>query len=225
MSCDHKLITDNVIDYVEGTLPSYIRKQCDEVLQNCQHCQQAVQKAHEINQLARSWEDQSVPEWSHAQHAVRPPVRQQFSWPNMAAFAFSLMAVCLVVFQFEVSVDDGLLISFGGSQSDSRIQELLTQQIQEYQTQQDLALEARLNDYTEFQDLNNQLVLTEWLDRNRYERQDDLNFLMSGWETQRFQDRQRVNQQLDILASNQIDSNEYLNDLMLNVSSPIGGNL
>ena len=51
MSCDHKLIADNVIDYIEGLLPSYIRKQCDEVLQNCQHCQQTVQKAHEISHL------------------------------------------------------------------------------------------------------------------------------------------------------------------------------
>ena len=110
-------------------------------------------------------------------------------------------------------------------QSDARIQALLTQQLEDYQTQQNLALETRLEDYTEFQDLNNQLALNEWLDRNREERQDDLNFLMSGWETQRFQDRQRVNQQLDILASNQINSNEYLNELGQTVGYPIGGSL
>lgn len=225
MSCDHKLIADNVIDYIEGSLPSYLRSQCDEVLQRCQHCQQTVQKAHEIYQLANGWVDQEVPAWAHAQHAVRPPVKQQLSWPNLAALAFSFMAVCLVVFQFEVSVDDGLLISFGGSQSDARIQELLTQQLEEFQIQQNLALETRLDDYTEFQDLNNQLVLSEWLDRNREERQDDLNFLMSGWETQRFQDRQRINQQLDILASNQINSNEYLNELGQTVGFPLGGSL
>ena len=135
------------------------------------------------------------------------------------------MAVCLVVFQFEVSVDDGLLISFGSSQSDAHIQELLVQQLEEFQSQQNLALETRLDDYTEFQDLNNQLVLSEWLDRNREERQNDLNFLMSSWEAQRFQDRQRVNQQLDILASNHIDSNEYLNELGQTVGFPIGGSL
>jgi hypothetical protein len=222
MSCDHKLIADNVIDYIEGSLPSYLRSQCDETLQHCQHCQQTVQKAHEIYQLANGWVDQEAPEWSHA---VRPPVKQQLSWPNMAGFAFSLMAVCLVVFQFEVSVDDGLLISFGGSQSDARIQELLTQQLEDYQSEQNLAFESRLNDYTELQDLSNQLALNEWLDRNREERQDDLNFLMSGWETQRFQDRQRVNQQLGILASNQINSNEYLNELGQAVGYPIGGSL
>ena len=225
MSCDHKLIADNVMEYIEGSLPSYIRKQCDDVLQHCQHCQQTVQKAQEINQRALAWEEQTVPAWSYAQHAVRPPVRQQINWPSMAAFAFSFMAVCLVIFQFEVSVDDGLLISFGGSQSESRLQELLAQQFEEYQSQQNLALENRLDDYTEFQDLNNQLMLSEWIDRNREERQDDLNFLMSGCETQRFQDSQRVNQQLDLLAENQIDSNEYLNELMLNVSLPIGGSL
>ncbi len=135
------------------------------------------------------------------------------------------MAVCLVVFQFEVSVDDGLLIGFGGSQSDARIQELLAQQLDEFQTQQNLALQIQLDDYTEFQNLNNQLVLSDWLDRNREERQNDLNFLMSSWEAQRFQDRQRVNQQLDILASNQINSNEYLNELGQTVGFPIGGSL
>jgi hypothetical protein len=225
MSCDHKLIAAHVIDYIEGSLPSYLRSQCDEALQHCQHCQQTVQKAHEIYQLANGWVDQDVPAWAHTQHAVRPPIKHQLSWPNMAALAFSFMAVCLVVFQFEVSVDDGLLISFGGSQSDAHIQELLAQQLEEFQSQQNLALETRLDDYTEFQDLNNQLVLSEWLDRNREERQNDLNFLMSSWEAQRFQDRQRVNQQLDILASNQIDSNEYLNELGQTVGFPIGGSL
>ena len=88
-----------------------------------------------------------------------------------------------------------------------------------------MAFESRLNEYTELQDLSNQLALNEWLDRNREERQDDLNFLMSGWETQRFQDRQRVNQQLGILASNQINSNEYLNELGQAVGYPIGGSL
>jgi hypothetical protein len=224
MSCNHKLIADNVSDYVDGSLPSYIRKQCDEVLQHCQHCQQIVQNAHNINSLAQDWQDQAVPDWSRAQHAVRPPVTQ-ISWPNWAAFACSLVAVCLVVFQFEVSVDDGLLISFGGSQSEARVQALLEQQLQDYQAQQAVALETRLDEYTEFQNINNQLVLTEWLDRNREERQNDLNFLMSGWESQRFQDRQRINQQLDILASNQIDSNQYLNELAQTVSFPTGGNL
>jgi len=82
-----------------------------------------------------------------------------------------------------------------------------------------------LDDYTKFQDINNQLVLSEWFDRNREECQNDLNFLMSSWETQRFQDRQRVNQQLGILASNQINSNEYLNELGQTVGYPIGGSL
>jgi len=78
-----------------------------------------VQKAHEIYHLANGWMVQEAPSWSYAQHAVRPPVKPQFSWPNMAALAFSFMAICLVVFQFEVSVDNGLLISFGGSQSEA----------------------------------------------------------------------------------------------------------
>ncbi len=225
MSCDHKLIADHVIDYIEGSLPDYLRRQCDDTLQHCQHCQQTVQKAHEIYHLANGWMVQEAPSWSYAQHAVRPPVKPQFSWPNMAALAFSFMAICLVVFQFEVSVDNGLLISFGGSQSEARIQELLAQQLEEFQTQQNLTLETRLDDYTKFQDINNQLVLSEWFDRNREERQNDLNFLMSSWETQRFQDRQRVNQQLGILASNQINSNEYLNELGQTVGYPIGGSL
>ncbi len=88
MPCDHKLIADNVIEYTEGTLPSYIQKQCDEILQNCQHCQQTVQKAQEIYQLANGWTDQEVPAWTHVEYAVRPPIKHQLSWPNMTALAF-----------------------------------------------------------------------------------------------------------------------------------------
>ena len=87
-----------------------------------------------------------------------------------------------------------------------------------------LALATRLDEYTELQNLNNRLLLGEWLDRNREERQDDLNFLMSGWESQRSLDRQRVNQQLNILAEIEIDSNAYLNTLLRTVGLPQGVN-
>lgn len=223
MSCDHKLIADNITAYIDGTLPDYMQTQCEEQLQHCQHCQHTLHKAQEIYRLAQNWEDQPVPDWSRAQQAVRPPLHR-LSWPNWAALACSLLAVCLVVFQLEVRVDNGLHISFGGSQSEAQLQELLAQEMQKYQSQQNLELATQLDEYTELQNLNYQLVLNEWLDRNREERQDDLNFLMSGWESQRSLDRQRVNQQLNILAENQIDSNAYLNTLLRTASFPQGEN-
>lgn len=224
MSCDHKLIAEHVSDYIENNLPPYLRRQCDEALQQCQHCQETVQKAQAIYHLAQDWEDLPVPEWSRARHVLRPAVRQ-INWPNWAALACSMLAVVLVVFQLEIRVDQGLHISFGGTQSEARLQQLLAQEIEAYEARQDLALEARFDQYTELQDINNQLLLAEWTERNREERQDDLNFLMSGWQNQRQQDRQLINQQLSSLAENQIDSNEYLNELMLTVGLPQGGNL
>ena len=211
MSCDHKLIADHVSDYIEDKLPAYLKQQCDAQVQQCPHCRLTVQKAQDIFRLAQDWEEQPVPDWSRMQHIVRPALRPM-AWPNWAALACSLLAVCLVVLQLEVRVDNGLHISFGGSQSEARLQELLAQELQNYQNQQNL------------QSLNNRLLLGEWLDRNREERQDDLNFLMSGWESQRSLDRQRVNQQLNILAENQIDSNAYLNTLLRTVGLPQGVN-
>ena len=218
MSCDHKLITEHASDYVEGRLPDYLKKQCDEVLQHCQYCQQSVAGIYQITRLAEGWNDQQVPEWSRVAHAVRPPVRY-VSWPNWAAMACSLLAVLLVVFRFEVRLDDGLTISFGGNQQQEQLQTLLAQELQSFAAQQNETLDERLEEYMEFQDLNNQVVLNDWLELN------DLNFLLTGWQSQRLQDSRRVNQQLDILTENQIDNNTYLNQLIRNVGLNERGNL
>tara|TARA_R110000772_G_scaffold14417_10_gene41682 strand:+ start:339 stop:1010 length:672 start_codon:yes stop_codon:yes gene_type:complete len=223
MSCDHKLIAEHLTAYIEGSLPQHLSSQCEAVLEDCLHCQQSLDKAQEIYRLAQDWQEQSVPPWSRMQHAVRPPHRQ-LSWHSWTALACSLLAVCLVVLQLEVRVDDGLHISFGGKQSEAQLQELLALELQQYQSRQNLAVTTQIEEYIALQNLNNQMLLTEWMDRNREERQDDLNFLMSGWESQRSLDRQRVNQQLNILAENQIDSNDYLNNLLRTVGLPQGAN-
>ncbi len=224
MSCDHKLITEHGYAYVTGTLSAHLRSQCETQLNQCEHCQRTLANMQELHHLATDWEDQAVPEWSHARHIVRPGIRQSH-WQSRAAFACSLLAVLLVVFRFEIRIDDGLTISFGGNQQQNQLETLLAQELRNFAQQQNQVLDERLDDYMEFQNLNNQVVLNDWLELNRQERETDLNFLLSGWQSQRLQDSQRINQQLDILTENQLDNNAYLNQIIRNVGLNSRGNL
>lgn len=217
MSCDHQLLTENLFDYLEGTLAPELEARCEQVIKECPHCAATCQQARMLRKMGDAWQDHAVPEWHRTRYAVKPPVRESH-WSNWAALAASFTAVLLVVFQLEVSTANGLTISFGGQQSEQRLEQALAAAIADYRQEQDILLTARLADFAEDQEVANQLLLSEWADESRQERRSDLDFIMSAWESQRFQDQRQINRRFDTLASSQIESDQFVNDLARNVN-------
>jgi predicted anti-sigma-YlaC factor YlaD len=214
MSCDHQVFADNVCDYIEGKTTAGIRARCDEALQHCAHCRDVHAQALEFYALADKWQDQAVPEWNRARFVV-PPARQvHAAWPAWGALAASLAAIVLVLARVEISTTDGLLISFGGSQTDARVQELVAAELARHDTEQELLLDARLDDFAADQINANQLMLARYQEATRLERRQELGLLMTSWQSQRFEDQQEVNNQLTSLANDQIENNQYLNVLL-----------
>lgn len=217
MSCDHKFIADNVSDFLEGKLAPELDAKCREIIAGCPHCAETCDRARELYRMADQWQDRQVPEWHRTRYAVKPPVRESH-WTNWAAMAASAVAVLLVVFQLEISTENGLTISFGGSQAEQRMEAALATAMDEYRQEQDVLLTSRLSEFSDRQEIANQLMLSEWEDNNRQDRRDDLNFIMSAWESQRFQDQRQINRRFDTLADSQIASDQFVNDLARNVN-------
>jgi hypothetical protein len=219
MSCEHQLIAEHVSDYVEGKLPPVLRARCDEAVQQCAHCRDIHAQALEFYALAGKWQQQSVPEWNRARSAVSPARPVATSWHAWAALAASMAAVFLVLLRVEVSTANGLLISFGGSQTEARVQQLVAAELARHTAAQETLLEERLDDFATDQLTANELLLARWDEANRTARRQELSLLMAGWQSQRFEDQQEVNSQLTRLTNDQIENNQYLNVLLQNVNS------
>jgi hypothetical protein len=220
MSCDHQVLADNVCDYIEGKATPVIRARCEEAVQHCAHCRDVHAQALEFYTLAGKWQEQPVPDWNRARFVV-PPTRQvQGAWPVWGALAASMAAIVLVLLRVEISTTDGLLISFGGSQTEARVQELVAAELARHDTEQELLLDARLDDFAADQINANQLILARYQEATRAERRQELGLLMTSWQSQRFEDQQEFNNQLTSLANDQIESNQYLNVLLQNSAQP-----
>jgi hypothetical protein len=161
-----------------------------------------------------------VPEWNRARFVVPPARQAHAAWPVWGALAASLAAIVLVLARVEISTTDGLLISFGGSQTDARVQELVAAELARHDTELELLLDARLDDFAADQINANQLMLARYQEATRLERRQELGLLMTSWQSQRFEDQQEVNNQLTSLANDQIENNQYLNVLLQSAALP-----
>ncbi|HEY0961225.1 MAG TPA: hypothetical protein VGE69_02595 [Pseudomonadales bacterium] len=218
MSCDHEVLAAHVCDYIEGKVPPAVRARCDDALQHCAYCRDIHAQAVEFQALAGSWRDHPVPDWNRARFAVAPARQPRGSWPAWSALAASIVAIVLVLLRVEVSTANGLLISFGGAQTESRVQALVAAELERHAAAQELLLDARLADFTADQLVASQLLFSRWQETARTERRQELGLLMASWQSQRIEDRQDFNSQLTSLASDQIENNQYLNALLQNAA-------
>ena len=219
MHCDHQLVIDHINDYVENKVSPEIKQQMEKAFQSCSDCQATYRQCLELYQMSHEWESQTVPEWHRTSYAVRPPVRTS-SWLNWGAMATSSLAILMVVFQLEItSGDTGLMISFGGHQTESKIAKMVASQLAEYKQRQDSIFEVRLNTALEKQDNLTKIRFANWLEKNRDERQQDIKFVMTGWQSQRYEDHKNVDRQLSYIADNQIENNQVINHLIQSVAT------
>ncbi len=217
MLCDHQLVIDHVNDYVENKVSPEIKHQMESVLENCPDCQATYQQCLRMYQMSYEWQSQEVPDWHRTSYAVRPPTKNT-SWLNWGAMATSSLAILMVVFQLEInSGDTGLTISFGGNQAESKIAQMVDEQLVKYKENQDVLFEAKLTAALEKQDDRTKLRLASWQEKNRDERQQDIKFVLTGWQSQRYEDQKNVDRQLSYIADNQIENNQVINQLVQSV--------
>lgn len=222
MLCDHQLVTNHLIDYIDGNLTPKVRKQVEQAINECPTCQSTYQQAVSMAQTASQWQEQAVPEWHRTEYAVRP--RQQASgWLNWTALATSALAILMVVFQVQISANDGgLQIAFGTS--NNQIDAIVEERLNEYKKQQALMLDARFVAESDKQTAANKIMMADLLEKTRDERRDDLNFIVTGIQTQRLEDQQKTQKRFSYLAENQIENAQYINQLIQSANLSKGDN-
>jgi len=213
MRCNHTIVTEHLIDYLDDNLSPSVKKQFESAIDNCDECMQTYHQAIAMQQAAHTWHEQSVPEWHRTEYAVRPR-QSNGGWLNWAAMATSTLAILMVVFQVNIeSSDSGFSVAFGGK-SDAQVDALFEERFNKYQQQQSALLDARLASQTEKLNTANKLAMSDLLEKTRDERRDDLSFLVTGIQNQRAQDHNRVSKRLTAIADNQLENNQYLNQLI-----------
>jgi len=219
MLCDHQLVIEHINDYVENKLSPELKQQMESVFSSCPDCSATHKKCLELYQMSFEWQSQAVPEWHRTSYAVRPPVKSS-SWLNWGAMATSSLAILMVVFQLEVSSGNtGLMISFGGNQSEAKIAKMVESQLANYKVEQEKIFQVKLDNSLERQNDQTKLRLANWMEKNRDERQQDIKFVMTGWQSQRYEDQKTVDRQLSYIADNQIENNQVINQLIQSVST------
>jgi hypothetical protein len=217
MLCDHQLVIDHINDFIEDKLSVELKQQVSSCIEQCEDCQTTYRQCLQLYQMSHEWQQQEVPEWHRTRYAVRPPVKQN-SWLNWASMATSSLAILMVVFQLEVNTgDQGLTISFGGNQAESKIENMVEQQLASYKKTHEKLFEVKLKTALEQQDNRTKLRLANWIEKNRDERQQDIKFVMTGWQSQRYEDLKNVDQRFAYLADNQIENNQAINQLIQSV--------
>jgi hypothetical protein len=219
MLCDHQLVIEHINDYVDNKVSPVLRHQIEEALGQCSDCQSTYHQCIEMVQLSQTWQQESTPEWHRTRFAVRPPAKHN-NWLSWGSMATSSLAILMVVFQLEInSTEAGINISFGGNQAESKIEQMVSSQLETYKSEQDKLFQVKLDNALEKQDNKTKLRLATWLEKNRDERQQDIKFVMTGWQSQRYQDQQNADKRFAYIADNQIENNQAINQLFQTVES------
>ena len=224
MRCDHQIVTEHLMDYLDDKLSPAVRKQVEQAIDQCESCMSTYHQAVAMQQAAFKWQEQEVPEWHRTEYAVRPR-QSSGGWLNWTALATSTLAILMVVFQVNIqSSESGFSVAFGGNQSNVQVEALVSKRIEEYQKQQAVLLDARFVAEGEKQSTANKLAMADLLEKTRDERRDDLSFLVTGIQNQRDLDKRRFDRRLTALADNQLENNQYINQLIQSANTSEGDN-
>ncbi|QBY03461.1 hypothetical protein E2K93_03310 [Thalassotalea sp. HSM 43] len=135
-----------------------------------------------IEQQALAFEPEPVPKWDK-QSTFSDEKRPWWQWRAMPALsmAMSIVAIALVLFKVEISnTEQGLLVSFGGSQAmPTDVEQLVNARLIEFAKEQQVVMAEFNQDIISRQQDNNLKLATYVLSASRTERQQDISNIVS----------------------------------------------
>jgi len=157
-----------------------------------------------MSQMTHRWENARVPSWRKQDTFFES---SSWQWPQMLAMAASVLALVLVLTDVHITTtDNGITLARGNG---AAVTQQVEAQLASYaDTQADL-LNQRLDEYSDQQAANNQLMLTTLLQASRQERRDDMTSLVSYLNTAQAQQHRETQDSLQyLLASQQQDEKD-----------------
>ena len=185
--------------------------------------QQRLATARFIEQQVHCYEEQDVPAWDR-ESTFNVESKPWWQWQGLPAMsmAFSLFAICLVIFKVElVMQDNGLLVNFGGNSAQHNsadVDKLINLRLKEFAAEQQVVMANYAADLKDDQQDNNLKLATYLMSAARQERKEDISSFVKFVNEQR--DEDAIDQKLRFqkleyaLQSQSIDNK--LNSPMLN---------
>jgi 23S rRNA pseudoU1915 N3-methylase RlmH len=117
----------------------------------------------------------------------------------------------MVIFNVQlISNESGLHISFAGAPEQQQVKSIVQSETAKLEQAFNKKLQLALN----AQQASTRLMLADWLEKTRQERRDDLNFLITGIQTQRLEDQQELESRLSLIAENQLQNSQFINQFI-----------
>lgn len=173
----------------------------------------------EYRRMAEAWQEEAVPHWHRNRHLVQSQRQAAPLWLSWGAIAASLIAMVLSLSRAEIDFSQGLNIRFGGK-SEAELRQLALQTMMEAGETQSAVVDARLTQFALDLERSNQLLFATWQQANERERQTELNMLVNSWRTQRFEDRQELNNRFNQVVNDQLQNTRYINAILQNAARP-----
>lgn len=192
MSCPK---TEHLLqEYFSDELAPLVKDELEKHLAECPHCNTELEALLEAQGNLRQWQDQQVPHWDRGLNLFRQEHRtskteagfwNRWQWfPTAASFAM----LCLLIFNVSiVSGEQGLSITFGGSQSSNLDVQAQLAEFQQSQAEQMQALVSSIEDRS---DANNVQLMQALLEQTQQSTAENIDQIYSYFEQQRLLDLQ-----------------------------------
>lgn len=191
----------HLFDFHEGKLGESLSGRVDTHLQDCDRCSALLNDIWQMNLVASRWEDETP-------RSSMPAVKPAWSVPQLVATAASVLALVLVLTDTHfVANDDGFSVKIG---RDSYVSD---EQFARYQQAQHAEIDGRLQRLSAQQLASNQLMMRTLLETSRTERRDDLQTLVSYWNSAQSQQMLQTQEDLQYLIMSQAEDDKDIQQL------------
>ncbi len=188
--------------WLDNDLNQFERTEFEQLCAQDKAFAEKVESANQMMMAAESYQPESVPNWDRVGTFEQAPRQGWWNWHGLPAlsFATSFLAIVMVVSGFEVRTDDGAMtISFAQAQDPKKIELLVDQKLNEYQQNQQQALNLFAQTMQQ-QQLDASTKLTQYLlSSSRQERREDFAELIKFVNEQRSDDQLFYARQLNKL--------------------------
>lgn len=215
MSCNHTLVDQYLFEYMDNTLEPSLCRAFEQSIDTCEQCRDLYYSALNTQKMQQNWQEQTPPDWHRTRFAAAGRKPAKFNWFNGLSLASSTLAILLVLFRVEfISTGSGFTVSFGGSGTQQEVAQLVDEKFNQLAERQISYIDNRFEEQKLQQVSDNQQMLNTLMLHNRQERRQDLNSLMASWLQQRDIDQKNLNQRVDYIVDNQIENNQYMNQIL-----------
>jgi len=206
----------HLFDFHEGKLGRDLAARIDEHLRNCDACAALLKDIWQMSLVATRWQDESP---------ITEVSTTKTGWvmPQLLATAASALALVLVLTDTHfVMNDDGFTLRVG---RDGYVSEAT---LANFQQMQNADIESRLQRLSAQQLASNQLMMRTLLETSRTERRDDLQTLVSYWNTTQTEQMLATREDLEYLMMSQAEDDkdiQQLSDAFQSISMRRGNDL